>query len=115
MSAVTADPAPAPAAARVRARRARWYREPTLMAGLVLLAIILFMCYGAPLLTSFNPDPQNLEQPLLGLGQAGHLLGTDQEGRDTWARLLYGGQVDLGVAVLAGIFAVLLGTVLGSL
>ena len=50
MSAVTADPAPAPAAVRVRARRARWYREPTLIAGLVLLVIILFMCYGAPLL-----------------------------------------------------------------
>ena len=48
-------PAPAlPAPARVRARRARWYRQPTLMAGLVLLAIILFMCYGAPLLTSFK-------------------------------------------------------------
>src|SRR5579859_6499183 len=119
MSAVTADPAPAPApapaAARIRARRARWYRQPTLMAGLVLLAIIVFMCYAAPLLTSFNPDTQNLEQPLLALGQAGHLLGTDQEGRDTWARLLYGGQVDLRVAGLAVLFPFILGIIVGSL
>ena len=121
MSAVSADPAPAPAPApppavtRVRARRARWYRQPTLMTGLVLFAVIVFMCYGASLLTSFNPDTQNLLQPLLGLGQAGHLLGTDQEGRDTWARLLYGGQVDLRVAVIAVILPFVLGTILGSL
>ncbi|MDX6421872.1 MAG: hypothetical protein QOG28_6492, partial [Trebonia sp.] len=31
---------------------ARWYRQPTLIAGLVLLAVIVFMCYGASLLTS---------------------------------------------------------------
>src|ERR1700733_6131058 len=119
MSAVSADPAPAPApapaAAPGRARRARWYRQPTLMVGLVLLAIILFMCYGAPLLTSFNPNTQNLLEPLAGIGQYGHLLGTDQEGRDTWARLLYGGQVDLRIAVIAVIFPFVLGTILGSL
>ena len=117
MSAVSAGPAagPAPAAARIRARRARWYRQPTLIAGLVLLTIILFMCYGAPLLTSFNPDTQNLLEPLVGIGRQGHLLGTDQEGRDTWARLLYGGQVDLRVAGLAVLFPFILGIIVGSL
>src|ERR1700679_1488598 len=89
--------APAPAAAPVRRRRARWYRLPTLVTGLVLLAIIVVMCYAAPLVTAFNPNTQNLTQPLLGIGQAGHLLGTDQEGRDTWARLLYGAQAALPV------------------
>jgi peptide/nickel transport system permease protein len=85
------------------------------MVGLVLLAVVVFMCFAAPLLTSFNPDTQNLEEPLAGIGQYGHLLGTDQEGRDTWARLLYGGQVDLRVAVIAVIFPFILGTILGSL
>jgi peptide/nickel transport system permease protein len=107
--------APAPAAAPVRRRRARWYRLPTLVTGLVLLAIIVVMCYAAPLVTAFNPNTQNLTQPLLGIGQAGHLLGTDQEGRDTWARLLYGGQVDLRVAIIAVIFPFIIGIVLGSL
>jgi peptide/nickel transport system permease protein len=85
------------------------------MVGLVLLAVIVFMCFAAPLLTSFNPDTQNLEEPLAAVGQYGHLLGTDQEGRDTWARLLFGGQVDLQVAVIAVIFPFILGTILGSL
>ncbi len=110
--------APAPAARRrgaTRAKRARWYRHPTLIVGAVLLAAILIMCIGAPLFTSFDPDLQNLEQALSGMGQFGHLLGTDQEGRDTWARLLYGGRVDLRVAFLAVLFPFILGTILGSL
>jgi peptide/nickel transport system permease protein len=84
------------------------------VTGLVLLIIIVVMCYGAPLFTSFNPDTQNLEEPLLGLGQMGHLLGTDQEGRDTWSRLLYGGQVDLRIALIAVILPFILGVILGS-
>ena len=100
---------------RTRVRRARWYRHPTLVVGLVLLAAIVFICVAAPLLTSFDPDKQNLEQALSGVGQYGHLLGTDQEGRDTWARLLYGGRIDLRVAFLAVLFPFVLGTILGSL
>ena len=121
MSAVSADSAPpaAPAPRRrgAAARAARPLVPPADPddGAWCCWSIILFMCYGAPLLTSFDPDTQNLEQPLLGLGQAGHLLGTDQEGRDTWARLLYGGQVDLRVAVIAVIFPFILGTILGSL
>jgi peptide/nickel transport system permease protein len=105
----------APVEVRTRPRRARWYRHPTLLVGLVLLVIIVFMCVAAPLLTSFDPDQQNLEQALSGGGQFGHLLGTDQEGRDTWARLLYGGRIDLRVAFLAVLFPFVLGTILGSL
>jgi peptide/nickel transport system permease protein len=112
---VAQTPAPAPAAARARRRRTRWYRQPTLVVGLAGMAIIVFMCFAAPLLTSFNPDTQNLVEPLAGIGQYGHLLGTDQEGRDTWARLLYGGQVDLRIAVIAAIFPFVIGTILGSL
>ena len=43
-----------------------WYRQPALMTGLVLLAIILFMVIAAPLLTSYNPDTQNLNETLQG-------------------------------------------------
>ena len=114
VSATPAAPA-APAEQRPRKRRARWYRHPTLIIGVVLLAAILFVCIAAPLFTSFDPDLQNLEQALSAPGQFGHLLGTDQEGRDTWARLLYGGRVDLRVAFLAVLFPFILGTVLGSL
>ena len=96
-----------------QARKAGWYRTPALLAGLILLAVILFMVIAAPLLTSYNPDTQDLNAILSG-PSAHHLLGTDQLGRDTWSRLLYGGRVDLQVAFIAVLFPFVIGTVLGS-
>jgi peptide/nickel transport system permease protein len=98
---------------RAQARKAGWYRTPALLAGLILLAVILFMVIAAPLLTSYNPDTQDLNAILSG-PSAHHLLGTDQLGRDTWSRLLYGGRVDLQVAFIAVLFPFVLGTILGS-
>jgi peptide/nickel transport system permease protein len=99
---------------RATPRKAGWYRQPALVGGLILLAIILFMVIAAPLLTSYNPDNQDLNAILSG-PSAKHLLGTDQLGRDTWSRLLYGGRTDLQVAFLAVVFPFVLGTILGSL
>jgi peptide/nickel transport system permease protein len=98
---------------RAQARKAGWYRQPALLAGLILLAVILFRVIAAPLLTSYNPISQDLNATLSG-PSAHHLLGTDQLGRDTWSRLLYGGRVDLQVAFIAVLFPFVLGTVLGS-
>jgi hypothetical protein len=39
----------AAAGERARIRRARWYRQPTLMAGLVITGLILFAVIAAPL------------------------------------------------------------------
>lgn len=43
----------------------------------------------------------------------GHLLGTDQLGRDVLARLVRGGQVSIGLSLLAEVFALILGIVFG--
>ena len=100
-------------AERARPQRARWYRQPALVAGLAIVGLILFLVIAAPLFTSYNPDAQNLNDTLAGFGGQ-HLLGTDQEGRDIFSRLLYGGRVDLQVAFIAVLFPFVLGTILGS-
>ena len=100
-------------AERAQPRRAHWYRQPALIAGLSIVGVILFMVIAAPLLTSYNPNAQNLNATLAGFS-AHHWLGTDQEGRDTLTRLLYGGRVDLQVAFIAVLFPFVLGTILGS-
>jgi peptide/nickel transport system permease protein len=97
-----------------RASRARWYRQPALVAGLAIVGVILFLVIAAPLLTSYNPDTENLNATLSGFS-GHHLFGTDQEGRDTWTRLLYGGRTDLQIAFIAVLFPFVLGTILGSL
>ncbi len=96
------------------APRATWYRQPALVAGLIITLIIVAMAVAAPLLTSYNPIAQNLNDALQG-PSAKHLLGTDQFGRDIWSRLLYGARVDLKVGFIAVLFPFCLGTVLGSL
>ena len=92
----------------------RWYRQPALMAGIVILAIVVGLALAAPLITSYNPIAQNLNESLLG-PSARHLLGTDQLGRDTFTRLLYGLRLDLRIAFLAVLFPFVLGIVLGML
>ncbi len=118
MSAISITPAAgspqAGTAERAQPRRAHWYRQPALMTGLVILGIILFLVIAAPLLVSYNPNTQNLNDTLAGFSSQ-HWLGTDQEGRDIFSRLLYGGRTDLQVAFLAVLFPFVLGTILGSL
>ena len=102
-----------PSAAERRATR-RWYRQPALMAGIIIIAIIVIAALAAPLITSYNPTTQNLTDSLLG-PSGHHLLGTDQLGRDTFTRLLYGLRIDLRIAFIAVLLPFVLGTVLGSL
>jgi peptide/nickel transport system permease protein len=92
----------------------RWYRQPALVAGLAILAVVIGLALAAPLITSYNPITQNLNASLLP-PSAHHLLGTDQLGRDTFTRLLYGLRLDLRIAFIAVLLPFLLGTVLGSL
>ncbi len=122
MSAVSLSPAAgspesspqAVTAERAQPRRARWFRQPALMAGLTIVGLILLVVIAAPLITSSNPNAQNLNATLQGFS-AQHWLGTDQEGRDTFTRLLYGGRIDLKIAFIAVLFPFTLGTILGSI
>lgn len=113
-------PGPEPASEPVLVVRAegraasRWYRQPALVAGLAILAVVVGLALAAPLITSYNPIAQNLNASLLGPSRQ-HLLGTDQLGRDTFTRLLYGLRLDLRIAFIAVLLPFLLGTVLGSL
>ena len=113
-------PGPEPASEPVLVLRAegrqasRWYRQPALVAGLAILAVVVGLSLAAPLITSYSPIAQNLNDSLLG-PSASHLLGTDQLGRDTFTRLLYGMRLDLRIAFIAVLLPFLLGIVLGSL
>jgi len=86
--------------------------NPTLITGLVLLALIVLAGVAAPLLTHWDPIQQDLTKSLQSPGR-GHLLGTDQLGRDVFSRLLYGARVDLRVGAIAVLFPFLIGAALG--
>lgn len=93
----------------------RWYRIPSLVAGLIIVSLLLLAAIFAPELTSQNPLTQHLTQTLLPVGSRGHLLGTDELGRDIFSRLLYGARTDYEIGFFAVLFMFTLGTTLGCI
>ncbi|HEY0543449.1 MAG TPA: ABC transporter permease [Actinoallomurus sp.] len=93
--------------------RRRGRRNVTLMVGLGLFGLIVLCALCAPLLTGQDPIKQNLNVAYQGPGSAGHLLGTDDLGRDVLARMLYGARVDLKIGVLAVISPFVIGSLVG--
>jgi peptide/nickel transport system permease protein len=88
-------------------------RRLTLIIGLVMLAIAILAIVLAPVLVSQSPTALDVLHPLSPPGTPGHLLGTDQYGRDLLARILYGGRVDLAIAFGATSVTLVAGTMIG--
>ncbi|GAB4079887.1 ABC transporter permease [Modestobacter muralis] len=99
--------------ARSRSLRA-WYRNGTLMAGLVIVGLLVLAAVLAPWLTPYDPVQQDLAQALQSPSSA-HWLGTDKYGRDVLTRLLWGARVDLRIGFLAVLIPFVIGSVLGAL
>jgi peptide/nickel transport system permease protein len=95
-----------------RGFRRRWYRTPSFVAGVAILGTIVLLAALAPVVTRHDPIEQDLLNILQGPSSE-HLLGTDELGRDVWARLVYGARTDLRVAFLAVLFPFVIGTVVG--
>ena len=64
------------------------------VVGVVLFAVILILCFLAPLFTKYEPNSIDLRNRLSAPSR-GHLMGTDQIGRDSWTRILYGGRISI--------------------
>jgi peptide/nickel transport system permease protein len=108
------DAGPAVPVERPERRQSTWFRQPALVAGLFITTILVAIAVFAPLIAPYDPNAQNLAVSLIG-PNAHHLLGTDQLGRDTFSRLVFGARVDLRVGFIAVLFPFILGTFLGSL
>ena len=94
-----------------RAVRGRLLRDPFTLAVSALLLLIILMAIFAPLVATQDPYVGSVLRRLKPVGTPGHWLGTDETGRDMWARLAYGGRLSL----LAGIAPVAVSLVVGGL
>jgi peptide/nickel transport system permease protein len=102
-------------AAERGARRSRSTsrRRLVLISGLVMLGIAIVAIVGAPLIVAKSPTAIDVLHPLAPPLTGGHLMGTDQYGRDIWARILYGGRIDLAIAFGATSVTLVFGTIVG--
>lgn len=94
----------------------RLRHNPVGMAAGVMLVIFAVIAIFAPLFSAIvtHAQPQTIDlahtfQP----PGSGHLLGTDELGRDTLTRLIWGGRVTLGIAFLAVAMNLTVGTAVG--
>jgi len=107
--------APAPSARIGIPDRVRSIRPGVALAGLVVAFFVVAMIVPS-LLTSQDPYAINLEQTLQSPSWA-HIMGTDQSGRDLYARIVYGAResllIGLGATALGMGLAIVFGTLAG--
>src|SRR6185503_11348665 len=85
----------------------------TLVTGMVLLALVVLVAIAAPLLTPYDPIEQKLDEALRPPLSAGHILGTDNFGRDVWSRIVYSTRLDLQIGIISVLFPFMFGSLLG--
>jgi peptide/nickel transport system permease protein len=90
----------------------RMFRNRLSVVGVALLGLILLLVIFGPFVWTKSPTAQNLSQTLAG-PSAAHPLGTDTNGRDVLARVLNGGRVSIGIALIAVSLAAAGGMVIG--
>jgi peptide/nickel transport system permease protein len=80
--------------------------------GLVIVVLFVLMAALAPVISPYPPNQQDMARALEGPSRD-HWLGTDNFGRDTLSRIIYGSRVSLMVGVLALGIAAISGMLLG--
>lgn len=117
MSATTATPTVSLSlATQTRERQQRnWFqlllRNPLGMVGLIIVAVTIIVAIGAPVFAPYNPASQDATR-LLGPSWQ-HIFGTDELGRDTFSRIIYGSRISLVVGVVSVLIAFVAGGLLG--
>lgn len=90
----------------------RVVREPLGAMGLVLVVFVLVSAIGASWFSPYEPNKIDIKAKLQP-PSAEHILGTDQLGRDTFSRVLVGGQIALKVSLISIGLALIIGLTLG--
>jgi len=94
----------------------RFRRHRLGVLGLFVFATLVLLSVLAPWVTRYDPISISLRHRNMPPSTL-HWLGTDELGRDMWARIVYGGRVSLSIAgasvALAGVLGVLVGAISG--
>lgn len=92
----------------------RLRRNPLAVIGLVIAALLVLTAIFAPLLAPHDPIAQNLSDRFMPPGTPGHLLGTDEFGRDILSRIIYGSRITLYIVGLVVLTAPVAGLIIGT-
>lgn len=80
----------------------RMRRSHTAVIGMILFALIVIVCFSAPLFSDYDAQVINSDLALIRKYPVeGHPLGTDELGRDLLLRILWGGRTSITIALAA--------------
>lgn len=88
-------------------------RNPRMIVGGSLIVFLLFIALFAPVIAPFDPIQVRVADSLLPPGSRGHLLGTDDLGRDVLSRVMWGARISLSVGVISVSIGFLIGVSIG--
>lgn len=91
----------------------KFIRNKRAMTGLAVVALLTLSVLLLPLVLDLEPYTTDREAGFNQPPSAAHIFGTDDVGRDLFARALYGGRTSLFVGITATIISVLIGIPLG--
>jgi ABC-type dipeptide/oligopeptide/nickel transport system permease subunit len=92
----------------------RFKRHRVAYAGSFFFAFLLFLVIAGPYMVPYELDQVSLSERMQ-MPSLTHWFGTDELGRDTWARIMYGGRVSLAVGLTVGFSTVIVGGLIGIL
>jgi peptide/nickel transport system permease protein len=95
--------------------RRQLLRDRLAVLGIIILLLLILTAVFAPLIAPFDPYEMNLGGNLKPPGVDGHLLGTDELGRDILSRLIYGSRISLTVGLIVVGIAGTIGVTLGAI
>ncbi len=76
---------------------------------MAVIVIIVLLAVFAPLVAPMDPYKSSMAHRLRPILSAGHILGTDEQGRDMLSRMIYGGRVSLTMGILPVVLATFIG------
>jgi peptide/nickel transport system permease protein len=88
-------------------------RNPSAVAGFVIIVAMVLMALSAPLLAPYNPVRISLADRLAP-PSAAHWFGTDEIGRDLLSRVMYGARISLWIGIVVVLIAGGAGAVIGA-
>jgi peptide/nickel transport system permease protein len=88
----------------------RW-RNPIGLIGAAVVLLTVAVALAAPLIAPYDPDAQESERLLPPSWN--NLMGTDELGRDTFSRIVFGARVSLQVGIISVFIALLIGAIFG--
>lgn len=94
----------------------RFRKNRLALAGAVILTLIVLAAVFAPLITFHDPTaiPKGSDAQYLAGPSLEHWFGTDDIGRDLYARVIYGARVSLFIGIFATLIEVVIGIVVGA-